>query len=625
MNQEKLLEYYEKELQFLREMGSEFAERFPGTAAQLDLGGFKCADPYVERLLEGFAFLTARVQLKIDAEYPRFTQNLMNMVYPHYLSPLPSMAIVKFEADMAGNLGESGFCLEKKTRLRTAAVSGRSRCDFRTAHEVMLWPVDVKKADYLKAGEAGYYLNSSAQTRSGIRLNISVAESVELGTLAMDELVFYLDGTGETPSRIYELLLAHTHTVVVKSLGKEGEIRHEVTLDNNCLQPVGFNDDESMLPLTDVSFKGYRLLQEYYAFPERFLFVRLSGLQQIIQRCSEEDAELEIVILCSHDSSFLEDSLNSDNFVLHCSPAINLFPKRADRIHVSNKINDHHVIIDRTAVQDYEIYSIDKVIGFDDSLKESRQFLPFYERRSAKQASATSDAYFTWRRDESLLPVSSRKNLNYAGSEVFLSLVDAKAAPWSADLKQLGVEVMCTNRALPLEIAAHKGRVNFTMEDAAPVNAVVGLAGPTKPVKAWDEGEHAWRLVNHLSLNYLSLLDKDAREGASALRELMRLYSHSSSPSVKKQIDGVLSVCSKSVVQRIPGAGPIAFGRGTEIELNCQESAFDGIGVFVLGSVLEQFFAKYVSVNSFTQLVLSSTERGELMRWPVRTGTAPIL
>lgn len=624
MNQEKLLEYYEKELQFLREMGTEFAERFPGIASQLDLGGFKCADPYVERLLEGFAFLTARVQLKIDAEYPRFTQNLMNMVYPHYLSPLPSMTIVAFDADMAGNLGEDGFPLVRGTRLRTAALSGRSRCDFRTAHDVMLWPVKVEKADYLTAGEAGYYTNSSAHIRSGLRLNISAADSVDLSALAMDELVFYLDGTGETPSRIYELLLAHTSTIVVRSLDQEGKVRREVVLDKSCLQPVGFEDDESMLPLTDVSFKGYRLLQEYFAFPERFLFVRLSGLQRIIKQCTD-DTELEIVVLCNRDSELLNDALSADNFILHCSPAINLFPKRADRIHISNRINDHHVIIDRTAVQDYEIYSIDKVVGFDDSLKESRQFLPFYERRSARDASVASDAYFTWRRDESLLPVNSRKNLNYAGSEVFLSLVDAKATPWSSDLKQLGVEVMCTNRALPLEIAAYKGRVKFTMEDAAPVNDVVGLAGPTKPIKAWDEGEHAWRLVNHLSLNYLSLLDKDAREGAAALRELMSLYSHSSSLSVQKQIDGVLSVCSKPVVQRIPGAGPIAFGRGTEIELNCQESAFDGIGVFVLGSVLEQFFAKYVSVNSFTQLVLSSTERGELMRWPVRTGTAPTL
>lgn len=624
MNQEKLLEHYEKELQFLREMGTEFAERFPGIAGRLDLGGFKCADPYVERLLEGFAFLAARIHLKIDAEYPRFAQNLMNLVYPHYLSPLPSMAIVAFEADMDGNLGEDGFHLSRNTRLRTAAVNGRSRCDFRTAHEVMLWPVAISKAEYLTAGEAGYYTHANNEIRAGIRLNVTVADTIPLNSLALDDLVFYLNGTGETPSRIYELLLAHAETIVVRSLGADGKLLRETVLNKSCLQPVGFADEESLLPQTDVSFKGYRLLQEYFAFPERFLFVRLSGLQKVIQQCSEEAVELEIVVLSNQASELLAGALNEQNFVLHCSPVINLFPRRADRIHVSQRSNDHHVIIDRTAVQDYEVYSISRVTGFDDSLRASHQFLPFYERRSTDETDG-SDAYYTWRRDESLQPVNTRKNRNYAGSEVYLSLVDARAAPWQFNLKQLEVEVMCTNRALPLEIAAYKGRINFTMEDAAPVNKVFGLAGPTKPVKAWDEGEHAWRLVNHLSLNYLSLLDKDAREGASALRELMRLYSHSASPSIKKQIDGVLSVNSEPVVRRIPGDGPIAFGRGTQIELNCQESAFDGIGVFVLGSVLEQFFAKYVSINSFTQVVLNSSERGELVRWPVRAGTAPIL
>ena len=624
MNQEKLLEYYEKELQFLREMGTEFAEQNPGIAAQLDLGGFKCADPYVERLLEGFAFLTARVQLKIDAEYPRFTQNLFNMVYPHYLSPLPSMTIVNFDADMTGNLSEVGFPLPRGTRLRTAAVGGKTRCDFRTAHKVMLWPVKVEEAEYLKSGEAGYYSNARDKVHSGIRLKIASAVGTPINTLALDELVFYLDGTGETPSRIYEQLLAHVETVVVRSVSTSGQVVWETKLPPSCLTPMGFTEEEALLPTTDVTFKGYRLLQEYFAFPERFLFVKMTGLQAAIQHAGEDEATIEVIVLCNNKSELLEDALSTKNFVLHCSPAINLFSKRADRIHVSNRTTEHHVIVDRTAVQDYEVYSITGVEGFDNDLKEAKHFAPFYECRTASM-SHSNTAYFTWHREESLLPANVRRRHNHAGSEVYISLVDGNETPWGGDLRQLGVEVLCTNRALPLEISAHKGRISFTMEDSAPVNKVVGLSGPTPPVKAKDEGEHAWRLVNHLSLNYLSLLDKNSREGAEALRELMRLYSSSSSPTVRKQIDGVLNVVSRPVVNRIPGAGPIAFGRGVEIELTCQESAFDGAGIFVLGNVLEQFFAKYVSVNSFTQMVLNSTERGEVVRWPVRMGTAPIL
>lgn len=624
MNEEKLLEYYEKELQFLRDTGTEFAKRFPGVASRLDLGGFKCSDPYVERLLEGFAFLTARIQYKIDAEYPKFTQNLLNMVYPHYLSPIPSMAIVKFDADMSGSLTGDGFLLPRGSRLKTDEGSNYTRCEFRTAHQVALWPVELRQATYLSTAEANYYAGALSGVKSGIHLKLHSAESTPFNTIKMDDLIFYIDGSGEIAGRLYELLSGKTHSIVIRPDRQNLASLWEQRLPSSVLSPIGFSEEEALLPYTDASFQGYRLLQEYYALPERFLFFQLSGLGKAIKYCTENDKVLDIIILFSEKNDLLQNAISHSNFSLHCTPTINLFPKRANRIHLSPKHNKYHVIVERTAPFDYEVHSITKVTGFDTNLKEKQQFIPFYAH-NANYASLADHSYYTLHREETLPPTNEKRKRKYAGSDVYLSLVDEAEAPYSPDLKQLAVEALCTNRGLPLEIAANKGRIIFTLEDSAPITTVQSLAGPTMPHRSYQDGEHAWRLISQLSLNYLSLLDKDSKEGASALRELLRLYSHTSSLSTKKQIDGILNVTSNPLIQRLPGAGPITFGRGIEIQLFCQENSFDGTGVFILGSVLERFFSKYVSINSFTQTVLISSERGELMRWPVRSGTATIL
>jgi type VI secretion system protein ImpG len=624
----EMLKYYEKELQFIRGMGKEFAERYPGVAKRLDLGGFECADPYVERLLEGFAFLTARIQLKLDAEFPKFTQNLLSMIYPHYLAPLPSMTIMQFEPDLAGGVTEAGFNIPRGTRLRSElGKNSRTRCDFRTAHAVDLWPLQITHATYLQAGEASHLTRSRQKISAGISLHLTIAAGFSFNTLTLDKLAFYIDGGGETPTRIYELLLAHCATIVVQPVqANQSAPTWKVELPPSALQSMGFEPDQALLPYTDVSFQGYRYLQEYFAFPQRFLFVEINGLQQAISRCTEET--LEIAFLFNEKNDFLQSTISQENFALNCTPAINLFPKRGDRIHLSPHSPRHHVIMDRTSPLDYEVYSLTNVTGFDSSLQEQQHFKPFYGSNSNKNTDheEKQHAFYTLHRSPRITSSTTRHtHTDYIGTEVFISLVDATETPYAADLKQLGIQAWCTNRDLPLQITSRRGKTLFSMEDSAPVIQVRSLAGPTPPKPPHAEGENAWRLISHLSLNYLSLLDKDEQQGATALRELLTLYSDLSSIEMQRQIDGVLSVSSKPTIRRIPGAGPITFGRGIEITLNCKESAFEGTGIYLLGTVLERFFAKYVSLNSFTQTRLKSVERGNIMQWPVRTGTRATL
>lgn len=620
----RMIEYYQRELQFIREMGMEFAQQHPNIAAGLDLGGTKCADPYVERLLEGFAFLTARIQLKMDAEFPRFTQHLLEMVYPHYLAPLPSMMVVQFKPDLKGGVTEAGFVLPKHTRLlSTTDIKGRAKCEFRTAHELKLWPLQLTEAAYLPLGAALRYTDSGIQgVKSAIRLRLETVLDMPVNTLPIESLPIYFHGIGALPSQLYELILGHSVSVVIQPAVQTPPWREKIT---NPVQPLGFSQEDALLPYLSPSFNGYRLLQEYFALPERFLFFELINLQPALQRCNE--TAVEIVVLLNTAKPELEDLVNKDNFSLYCTPAINLFPKRADRIHLNHRSTEHQIIVDRTAQSDFEVHTVTEVAGYGSGASMERIFLPFYTNR--QETNPTDKvAYYTARRDVSLatgIGSAGKLKAPYLGSEVLVSLVDSSATPFRSDLKQLGVNTLCTNRDLPMLLLLGEGATDFTLEISAPVDAVRCLAGPTDPKPSHAEGQHAWRLLSHLSLNYLSLIDHDDSQGADGLRDLLRLYADYSDPVFTKQVDGLLNAESRPVVLRVPVAGPMCFGRGLEITLTFDESAFAGIGCFLLAAVLERFISKYVSINSFTQVVVKTRERGEIMRWPVRTGTRTLI
>ena len=321
----------------------------------------------------------------------------------------------------------------------------------------------------------------------------------------------------------------------------------------------------------------------------------------------------------------LEKTLDVSSFTLHCTPAINLFAKRADRIDVNRREHELHVVADRARPMDYEVYSVTSVKGFDEAgATESKTFNPLYDQFDG--VAQTGHGYYSLRREPRLLSEAQRlrgPRAGYIGTELYIALVDANEAPYGLGLSQLSVEVMSSNRDLPLMMAVGS-KEDFTFEDNAPVQGVRCIKGPTRPVAPILEGQTPWRLLSHLSLNYLSLCDTDARQGAAALREILSLYGIDSRSRLHKHIDGVASVASKQAISRVPVHGPIAFGRGTEIVLSLDERAFEGTGVMVLGSVLERFFARYASLNSFTQLTLVSQTRGEIKRWKPRIGLRSI-
>lgn len=616
-----LLEYYNRELQYLREVGGEFAKEFPKVAGRLGLEGFECADPYVERLLEGFSFLAARVQLRIDAEFPRFAQHLFELVYPHYLAPTPSMAVMQVQPDLREGSLADGFRLPRGTVMRSVLAKGDpTPCEYRSGQDVTLWPLEIAEARYFTfAGELpGVDLSRIRGIKAGLRIKLRTTAGLKFNELALHALPLYLRGAEALPMKLYEQILGNALAVVVRPAKLPAPWSD--VLPASVISRLGFEAEQALLPYGARSFHGYRLIQEYFAFPQRFMFVDLGGLGPSIRRCN--DSELELTLLFNRSDPWLERSVDASNFALFCTPCINLVDKRADRIHLSNQQSEYHLVPDRTRPLDLEVHQVLSVTGYGSGADSEQVFLPFHAAHDWGDP-REGRAYYQLRRARRLLSDRQRKRgprSSYIGTEVFISLVDANEAPYRSDLRQLGVQVVCSNRDLPLTMSLGMGKTDFTIQESAPVESIRCITGPSRPLPAHVEGDAAWRLISHLSLNYLSLLDSDERQGAAALREMLNLYSVLGEPAVRRQIDGVKSVLSQPVTRRIPMPGPVIYGRGLQITLTLDESAFEGWGVFLLGAVLEHFFAKYVSINSFTETIVKTPGRGEVMRWPARIG-----
>jgi type VI secretion system protein ImpG len=388
---------------------------------------------------------------------------------------------------------------------------------------------------------------------------------------------------------------------------------------------VGFSNEEALLPVTLRTFQGYRLLQEYFSFPQRFRFFELTGLARALKRVDTD--QVELVILFGRGDTTLESVVDASNLALFCTPAINLFPRRADRIHVSDGAYEYHVVADRTRPMDFEVYDVTSVVGHGIGTDSEQTFLPFYSAYSSDQERPQS-AYYTIRREPRLASATTKRfgaRSSYIGTEVFLSLVDPSQAPFSGDLRQLSIHTLCTNRDLVLQMPVGRTASDLSLDIAAPLVGIRVISGPSRPYAPLADGVVSWRAISHLSQNYLSLVQATPEEGASALRDLFELYAPSSDVSARRQIEGLRSVRVGRVVRRLRGPGPLAFGRGLEITLQIDELAFEGASAHVFGSVLDRYFARHVSINSFTETVLRSEGRGEMYRWLPQWGARPTL
>lgn len=619
----RLVEYYNRELAYLRELGAEFAAAFPKIAGRLALRDLEVADPYVERLLEGFSFLTARVQMKMDAEFPRLSQRILEMVCPHYLAPTPAMVVVQLTPSMVeGNVAD-GYCLPAGSMLRSRKTQDdQAACDFRTGHDVTLWPVNLSRVllggPPLDLPVARFQL--PADPLAHLRIELQTQGAMHLAHLGMDRLDLYINATDDVASHLQELIHQSLQGIVVHDVQDPSKVYG--TLPPQALHAEGYEQAQALLPYSHRAFQGHRLLHEYFAFPARFRFFSIRGLTPLLRRV--ESKQVGITLLLRKAKPELEAVVDKHKFLLHCTPAVNLFERMADRIHLSTGVNEYHVVMERTRPRDFEVYSVLSVQGHQEGQVNDREFLPLYT--SVHGIGAEGQAYFATRREPRLFSEHAIRfgpRTQYLGSEVFLSLVDQRAAPFSDDLKQLSVRTLCTNRDLPLLMPLNTSEGDFTALESAPVGQIRVVTGPSRPVASIAENEVTWRLISHLSLNYLAMTDLSDEEGAATLRELLGLYLALGNPTLSGQVTGIKEMEIRPITRRLAQHRPLVYGRGVGVSITVDEASFGGISPWPLMTVLDRFFARHVGVNSFTELALHSRQRGTVAQWATRPGQRP--
>jgi len=592
------LRYYLEELSYLREMGEQFARSYPKVASRLELQPGECPDPHVERLLESFAFLTARIQSDLDSDFPEIAAELLDVLYPHYLRPVPSMAVARFEFDPERAKLTTGFDIPKHTPLFTVAEQG-AVCRMRTAYPVTLWPVRVTHAE-IEVPERFDFLGSDVASVLRIRLE-SLADPFEV--LGVDRLRFYLHGDPVLVSRLYELLLRDTIRVAVVP----HDAKSHSYLPKSAVAPVGFEEDEEVIPYPRHSHPAYRLLQEYFSFPEKFHFVDVSGLAG---RASGGSIDLLFLLDRASKRRLL---LTPDTFSLGCTPIANLFRKTSEPIRIDQRQIEYRLVGDMRKERTTEIHSIVSVSGSSNDAESSREYAPFYSYTHGMDM-RKQKAFWHARR----VP-AAREDLT--GTDVLLSFRDLDFKPTHPPEEVVFAHTLCTNRALAVQLPAD---ALLQTDESIPTARIVCLKKPTRPLDPPLGGQALWRFVSHLSLNHLSLTEE--RESLRALHEILGLYCFSESPAHWQQIRGIQAMAQRRIMRRAHSDDWKGFARGTEVTLTFDDTHYAGSSAFLLASVLSRFFGLHASTNSFTQLVMQRVAReGEPNRWPPMAGGRAVL
>jgi len=609
-----LLLYYERELTFLRQMGVEFAGKYPKIASRLVLEPDKCEDPHVERMLEAFAFLAARVHLKIDDEFPEITEALLNIVYPHYIRPIPSMSVVQFQVDTQPGGLTAPQPIKVGSILNSRPVGGVP-CQFRTCYPTTVYPIVVDEADWRTPDRLNPPIKSY-ESAGCFRVQLRCPPEVTFEKLGVNTLRFFISGESNLTHVIYELLHCNCFQIVIRDTKPNTKVA-PITLPPDSLRAVGFAEDESMLPYPMRSFAGYRLLQEYFTFPEKFLFFDIAGLKEVWGKGITSTAEIVLLISpfeLPDRRQMLELGVTARTFRLNCSPIVNLFPQTAEPILVDQRNYEYSVIPDVRRVNALEIFSVDEVVTITPTTNELIKYEPFYSYRHSTVRERKQTFWMANRR-----PSGRRDD---EGTEIYLSMVDLSTRPVTPEADTITVRTTCTNRDLPSRLPFGNENGDFELEGGAAIKKIVALKKPTSTVRPPIGKSALWRLISHLSLNYLSLVD----EGKDSLQEIFKLYSFTGSSFSEKHIEGIMSVTSRRHFARVFSENGIAFVRGTQVEMNFDEEQFVGSGVFLFASVVEAFLGLYVSLNSFSQLIARTRQRKEILKqWPPKAGQRILL
>ena len=601
-----ILPLYNSELRFMRELAQEFAAANPKIAGRLRLSQDSVEDPHVGRLIEAFAFLNARMRLKLEDDFPELTESMLGLLQPHYLAPFPSMSIVQLapQADQAAHAH-----VPAGQTVVTEAVDGEP-LTYRTGYPVELWPIALTHAAL-----SGLPFVAPPNPRAGaaaavLRLTLSCLDAGTTFTqLGLDRLRIHLHGESRTAQILYELILGGTLSVALA----DNAVDHApVILGRDAVQPVGFSEAELLLPNPPAAEPGYALIREYFGFPEKFLFFDLVGLDA--KTLLRAGRTLDVFFYLDRHESQLEHAIGPSDFRLFCTPIVNLFTAQADPIRLDPGRYEHRVVPDARRESTLEVYSVDRV-SISDRAGDEQPYRPYF---SFGQRQAGRD------------PVNRfwhavRRPSPYAGGgdDVFLVVTDADGHAVVEGEHVASVNITATNRDAAMRLPFGGGRPRLSLPATGQVGRCEALLAASRPLRARRGRGALWRVISHLSLNHLSA---DGAGGLDVLKEMLSLYDSADSAASRAVIDRLSRVDTQPAVARAPAGGRIAFASGVDLTLEFDDARLSGSGAFLLGAVLETAFAAFAAINGFSRTSLRlKGEKGVWHAWTARTGTRRLI
>ena len=648
----EFLSLFNQELGLLKEQAKDFAEDYPGIAGRL--GGLieERPDNMILGLLEGAAYLAARVQLKLKHEFPEFTSNLLEQLVPNYLAPTPSVMLARIAPPFGDPALREGWSMPRGSYL-DALYRERDRrvaCRFQLTAGIKLWPLEITQAEYFTTAAPlqSLGLEVGPDVQAGLRLKLTCRSSADpddevsdldalkqpdklIAGCKISELPLTFLGDEADAVALYEQIFGNCTGIYLRSLDGFGDpVRPVPRLPLETLEQIGFAEEESLLPNDKRLFRGFELLREYCMFPRKFLGVRLARLDGFIRNLRAKSADL--IFTFNAINPRLPAAVRADRFALYTAPAVNLFAMNTDRIPVATNQHEYVVVADRSRSLDYEPHQILDVFAHYPGGREKVRVPPLYGT-SADGTPFSNNLFYTIRRlprRQTLEEKQRGTTSDYKGTDVFLSLVEPGGLDDGDVVTELSLRALCSNRHLPEHLPVGIGAADFQLLDNTDLR-VVCVEGPTRPrepvvsyLRSRSEVAHTgvvtWRLINMLALNHLGLVERGGGQNGAALKEVMTMFADVGDGAAAKRIRGIRNVDSRPVVRRVRRPGGVGAARGIEVTVTLDERAFEGSGVFLLGAVLDRFFKEYAAINSYTQTVIKTPERGEIMRWPVRMG-----
>jgi type VI secretion system protein ImpG len=607
------LKYYNNELYYLREAAEKFAEENPQIAQQLSLEGFTCADPYIERLLEGVAYLAARVHYELDSEFPKFTQTLINNIFPDYFLPCPSASVVNFAPDFSDDDIINGVKIQRGTILNTHyRGQNGTPCTFTTTQDVTLWPITVENASYSTENIYDYAnMDGVINPRAVLSVDLKTERGLKFSNLSTDSLDFYLTGASmKVLMDLHEQIFTDLLMVVIEF---EDDEKHKyrirlVDIDTQ-VEPIGHKEEHALLPSNLRNYSGYRLLKEYFSFPKKFLFFRILKLQDAFKQINAEKIRISFVL---RDSSvLLETSVSKKIFSLYSTPVINLFEKRLDRQVYSTTKTELLINADNVKLFDYEIIRLEKVEGFDSFNNKTINFRPFYKVSEYDKYSKGKNLYYSYRRKL----IRDKKKVK-AGCDTYLSILDLHSSFSDKLVTEIAISALCSNRMIPTGIQiGSSAKSDFSLNEHFPIKGAKFIEVLTAPNYSALKRASDWAIINHLKINYQSIINQNSEKNTEILKDLLKLYASNNSLRDRKQINGINSVKIKKDITTIESAHGISFGTGIMLDLVFEEESYSDSGFFILANLIHIVIKNSIAINTLLETKVMSNLRGEIKKW----------